>query len=147
MSLVREQLDALRAVDDHGGRGGQGVVHEVLQAHAVHDDHIGPFYDLHIADREGIIVETAHGLIDDGAYLHALHLPDNGPCEEVDGVSGGGNGQRIPLLGRRGFPAGHAAGGEGETKNKEQGKNRLFQENTSNTICWLLLLYPLERGL
>ena len=137
MAQGGQQRHPLGAVDDGGVGGGQGVGHEVLQAHAVHDDDVGGLDGLHIVDGEGVIMETGDLLLDEPGDLHPLHPFRDGGGEEVDRVGGGQDVKGIVFLRRRGGgrrPA--AAGGEEEQAGEEQGEHGFFHGNTS-IMVWI----------
>ena len=118
-----QQLDPRRAVDLPGVGGFQGVGHGVLQARAVEDDHVRAVQDLHVPDREGVVVQAAHRLVDHQGHVDVLRAFGDFPGEEVDGIGGGGQGQAVLRLTG---PLPGAAGRQGKGKSQTQQEGKKF---------------------
>src|SRR5699024_2163062 len=86
-----------------------------------HDNDVGPLDGLHVADGEGVVVETGDLLVHQQAHLHPLRPLGHRGGEEVDRVGGGHNVEGIFVLGGGGL----SAGGEQQDKGA-QGRNQFF---------------------
>ena len=70
---VLQEGHPLRAVDDQGAGGGQGILHKLLQVRPVQGDYVRRLDLLHVGDRQGVVVETGHLPGVQPLHRHAVH--------------------------------------------------------------------------
>ena len=100
---------------------GQGVLHEFLQPGAVQDDDVGPLDGLHVAHRQGVVVEAGGLGVDQQGDLHPVGSLGDGGGKEVDRVGGTKNVK--VLLPRWGSGLGRADTPGQQKKSQKGGKD------------------------
>ena len=115
MGQVLQQLNALRAVDDPGVRGGQSVLQKFLQTRAVDGDDVRPLQLLHVLHGQGVVVETAGAAGIQPLHYYAVYPSRDSGGKQVNRVGGAHHGQPGLLPGR-------GTGGQGQQQGGRQGK-------------------------
>ena len=132
--LPLQKGDPLGAVDLGGvGHRLQGVGHGLLQPRPAEEDAVGPLQGLHILHGEGVVVETAHRLVDHQGEGDVLRPPGDLGGEEIDGVGGGHHSQPVHFALIR--PAAGQAGQQ--EKGGQKGTDYFFHVIPRDLRVWM----------
>ena len=114
---VLQEGHPLRAVDDQGAGGGQGILHKLLQVRPVQGNHVRRLDLFHVGDRQSVVVEAGHLPGVQPLHRHAVYPVRHRLGGQIDRIGGGQNGQP-------GLLPSHSPGASAPGQQKGQGQQQ-----------------------